>query len=324
MADGSKCHAAPVTDRPAILLDCDPGHDDAVAIALAQHYAELVGITTVGGNSGLANTTDNALRVCALLGIDVPVHAGADAPLVGPTPPRAERIHGRSGLDGSDLPEARGTADSDDAVGYLLDTTRAREGLWLVPTGPMTNVALALRRDPTLVRRVAGVSFMGGAAGAGNITSHAEFNIWCDPEAAHEVLSAGFRQVTMAGLDVTGEVRATWPILERVRALGAVGVVFADLLAFYLRNCEGLDGTDGAAVHDALAVLWLTHPGLFVGRDLPVRVETTGTHTRGMTVVDQRPRRSPPPPTCHVLFHADSAAVWDLIVDALASYPAPA
>jgi len=313
-----------VTERPAILLDCDPGHDDAVAIALAHRFADLVGITTVGGNSGLANTTRNALQVCALLGLDVPVHAGADAPLVGPTPPRAERIHGRSGLDGADLPAARRAADSDDAVGYLLDTTRQREGLWLVPTGPMTNVALAVRRDPTLVRRVAGVSFMGGAAGAGNITSHAEFNIWCDPEAAREVLAAGFRQVTMAGLDVTGEVRATWPTLERLRGLGTVGVVFADLLAFYLRNCEGLDRTEGAAVHDALAVLWLTHPGLFVGRDLPVQVETTGTHTRGMTVVDQRPRRSPPPSTCHVLFHADSPAVWELIVEALASYPDPA
>jgi inosine-uridine nucleoside N-ribohydrolase len=310
-----------VPDRPLILLDCDPGHDDAVAIALAHRHAELVGITTVGGNSGLANTTRNALRVCALLGIDVPVHAGSDQPLVAPTARRAERVHGTTGLDGAELPEPRREADSDDAAGFIVEMARAHEGLWLVPTGPQTNIALALERDPDLPRRVAGVSFMGGSAGIGNTTSHAEFNIAADPEAAEVVLTAGFRRVTMAGLDVTAHVRPTPAILERLRATGAVGAVYADLLRFYLRRCEAIYVDAGASVHDALAVLWLTHAELFGGRDLSVAIETTGTFTRGMTVVDQRPLREPPAPNCHVLFDVDAAAVWDVIADALASYP---
>jgi inosine-uridine nucleoside N-ribohydrolase len=312
-----------VPERPTILLDCDPGHDDAVAMVLAHRHADLVGITTVGGNSGLANTTRNALRICALLGIDVPVHAGADQPLTGAPPRRGERVHGTTGLDGADLPEPRRPHDSDDAAGFIIDTTRAHEGLWLVVTGPQTNLALALERDPDLVRRVAGVSFMGGAAGAGNATSHAEFNVVVDPEAAQAVLTAGFRQVVMAGLDVTAHVRPTPAILDRLRSTGAVGDVFADLLAFYLARCETIYVDAGASVHDALAVLWVTHPDLFGGLDLSVAVETAGIFTRGMTVVDRRPLRTPPIPNCHVLFDVDAPAVWDLIADALATYPEP-
>jgi hypothetical protein len=179
MPDSTSDPATGASDRPRILLDCDPGHDDVVAIIVANHAADLVGITTVAGNAPLDRTTYNACVMRDLLGLTAPVHSGAVRPLIAP-PLTATFVHGESGLDGADLPAPARGADSTDAVGFIIDTCRAAEGTWLVPTGPLTNIALALRAAPDLVDRIAGISLMGGGT-FGNRAVMSEFNIWADP-----------------------------------------------------------------------------------------------------------------------------------------------
>ncbi|HTH06953.1 MAG TPA: nucleoside hydrolase, partial [Ilumatobacteraceae bacterium] len=212
---------------PRILLDCDPGHDDVVAITAAARYADLVGITTVAGNAPLDRTTYNACVMRDLLGLSAPVHAGAVRPLLS-EPFHAAYVHGESGLDGADLPAPSRGADGDDAVGFIVDTCRAEEGLWLVPTGPLTNIALAMRAAPDLTSRIAGVSLMGGGS-FGNRTAMAEFNIWADPEAAAIVYSSG-APLVMAGLDVTHQFLVTEDRIAQVDAIGGrLATVLADL-----------------------------------------------------------------------------------------------
>lgn len=304
------------TARPSILLDCDPGHDDVIAIVVAAAHTDLVGITTVHGNAPLAATTRNAIVVRDLLGLEVPVHQGAGRGLLA-EPYHAPGIHGESGLDGAALPEPSGPPASTDAVGFIIDTCRATEGLWLVPTGPLTNIALALRAAPDLARRVAGISLMGGGT-FGNHTATAEFNILCDPEAAAIVFGYG-GPLTMAGLHLTHQLQAT---PSRIDAIGArpapLGPVLADLLRFFSSSYMALhDGFTGAPVHDVAAVLALTHPHLFERRPMHVVVETAGHHTRGMTVIDQRPRNDVPAPNADVLWSADADGVYDVITAAI-------
>jgi inosine-uridine nucleoside N-ribohydrolase len=303
--------------RPRILLDCDPGHDDAVAIALALAHTELVGVTTVSGNVDVTDTTANALAVLALFGSDVPVHRGLDEPIGGRRMGRAQAIHGSTGLDGADVPRSRRTVASSDAVGYLTETIRAEEGLWLVPTGPLTNVAAMLETAPDVAGRLAGISFMGGSAGAGNRSAVAEFNVWTDPEAAAAVVSCGARLV-MSGLHLSRQVPVTEALLGRLASAGPIPRLFAGVLGFYRDRCAERYLDEGAALHDALAVLAVTHPELFTGEDRHVDVETAGTYTRGMTVVDQRHLREPEPTNCHVLMTVDAPAVLELVVAALA------
>jgi inosine-uridine nucleoside N-ribohydrolase len=303
--------------RPRILLDCDPGHDDAVAIALALAHTDLVGVTTVGGNVDVAQTTANALAVLDLFGADVPVHQGLDEPIGGRRMTRGQMIHGETGLDGADVPRSTRAIAGDDAVGYLVDTIRAEEGLWLVPTGPLTNVATMLTVAPDVIARLAGISFMGGSARAGNRTAVAEFNVWADPEAAAAVVDCGARLI-MSGLHLTRQVPVTAALLDRLRSAGDVPRLFAGLLGFYRDRCAERYVGDGAALHDALAVLAITHPQLFTGEDRHVVVETAGSHTRGMTVVDERELREPEPANCHVLMTVDAPAALDLVVTALA------
>jgi inosine-uridine nucleoside N-ribohydrolase len=302
-----------------ILLDCDPGHDDAVAIVVAARHAELLGITTVAGNAALDRTTRNALAVRELLGSAVPVHAGADRPLL-EEPHPAPQTHGESGLDGADLPVPTRPLDGTDAVGFIVDTCRATEGAWIVAVGPLTNVALALRAAPDLARRVAGISIMGGGA-FGNRTPVAEFNIWADPEAAAVVFGYG-GPLVMAGLDLTHQLLATRPRIAALRARpGRAAAVFADLFAFYSGSYFSRhdDTLAGGAVHDPCAVLALTHPDLFEREARHVAVETAGRLTRGMTVIDRRTVKERPAPTCDVLTRIDADAAWDVIVEAIAS-----
>jgi inosine-uridine nucleoside N-ribohydrolase len=306
-------------ERPRIILDCDPGHDDAIAIVVAARHAELLGITTVAGNAPLARTTYNARVVRDLLDLDVPVHSGADRPLVEPlvTGPAA---HGESGLDGADLPPPQRPLDGTDAVGFIVETCRAREGSWLVGVGPLTNVALALRAAPDLAARLAGIAIMGGGE-FGNRTAVAEYNIWADPEAGAAVFASGVPMV-MAGLDLTHQLLAT---PERIAAVGRrpgrLAAVLADLLGFYSAGYRERDPTlAGAAVHDPCAVLALTHPALFERAARNVAVETAGRLTRGMTVIDRRTGRDRPAANCDVLTRIDADAAWDVIVDAVAAH----
>jgi inosine-uridine nucleoside N-ribohydrolase len=302
--------------RPTILLDCDPGHDDAIALVVAAAHTDLVGITTVHGNAPLTATTRNAIIVRDLLGLDVPVHSGAARGLL-TEPYHAPGIHGTSGLDGADLPEPSGPPASTDAVSFIIETCRATEGIWLVPTGPLTNIALALRAAPDLAGRIAGISVMGGGT-YGNHTAAAEFNILCDPEAAAVVFAYG-GPLVMAGLHLTHQLQATPERIEAVRTRpGRLAAVLADLLTFFSNAYLSLhDGFRGAPVHDVAAVLALTHPHLFDRRQMHVVVETAGQHTRGMTLIDQRPRNDVPAPNADVLWTADADAVFEVITAAI-------
>jgi len=303
-------------DRVRILLDCDPGHDDVVAIIVAAQFADLLGITTVAGNAPLDRTTYNACVMRDLLGLTAPVHSGAVRPLIAEPHP-ADFVHGESGLDGADLPAPRGGADGDDAIGFIVETCRANEGTWLVPTGPLTNVALALRAAPDLIDRIAGISLMGGGS-FGNRSTMAEFNIWADPEAAAIVFSCG-APLVMAGLDVTHQLLVTPSRIAEVDAIGGqLASVLADLFRFFsMTYIRRHDDIAGAALHDPLAVLALTHPALFSFSDLHVAVETHGELTRGMTVIDRRGLIERPPPNCTVLERVDADAAWNLIVEAV-------
>jgi inosine-uridine nucleoside N-ribohydrolase len=302
--------------RPAIILDCDPGHDDVIALVVAAAHTDLLGITTVSGNAPLSATTRNAIIVRDLLGIDVPVHSGAERPLVAP-PQYALEYHGASGLDGADLPEPSGPPASTDAIGFIIETCRAKEGAWLVPTGPLTNIALALRAAPDLGQRIGGISVMGGGS-FGNSTAAAEFNILCDPEAAAAVFAYG-GPLVMAGLDLTHQLQTTPERIAAIRARsGPLAAIIADLLVFFsVTYIAGHEDFVGAPVHDVAAVLALTHPDLFERRRRHVVVETTGTHTRGMTLIDERVFKDRPAPNADVLWRVDADAVYDVITAAI-------
>lgn len=305
-----------------ILLDCDPGHDDAIAIVVAARHARLLGITTVAGNAPLDRTTTNALIVRELLDIDVPVHSGAERPLVVP-PMHAAYVHGESGMDGADLPVPRRPLDSTDAVGFIIETCRATEGVWLVPTGPLTNIALALRAAPDLAGRIAGISLMGGGT-FGNRTAAAEFNIWADPDAAAVVFEQGDAgvPVIMSGLDLSHRFQATPERIASVRAIGGrLSTVLADLFDFFSHTYVSRhDDMQGAAVHDPCAVMALTHPELLQHRRVHVAVETHGRLTRGMTVIDQRSLIERPAPNCTMLTSIDADAGFAIIDEAIAHF----
>jgi inosine-uridine nucleoside N-ribohydrolase len=310
---------------PRVLLDCDPGHDDAMAIIAAARYADLVGITTVGGNAPLERTTYNALVMRDLLDLDVPVHAGSPQPLLGPVGHGAAHsaaVHGESGLDGADLPAPTTPLDGDDAVGFIIDTCRTVDDVWLVPVGPLTNIALALRTAPDIVDRIAGISLMGGGT-FGNRTPTGEFNVWADPEAAAIVFGYG-GPLVMAGLDVTHQFQATPERIATIAAVpGALAAVLADLLSFFSDNYRSRHDPGsmrGAAVHDPLAVLALTNPELFGRAARHVAVETQGELTRGMTVIDQRAITARAAPNCDVLTAVDADRAFALLTEAIAHF----
>ncbi|MBG6107303.1 nucleoside hydrolase [Frigoribacterium sp. CG_9.8] len=275
-----------------ILLDCDPGLDDALALLLAQGDSniELVGVTTVGGNVGLARTTRNALALREYLHFEnVPVAAGAGQPLLGERRD-ASHVHGESGLGSTVLPEPVLAVDDRHAVDFLIETLRAAPGaIHLVATGPLTNIALALQKEPAIARWVASFTIMGGSFTRGNATPAAEFNIYADPEAARVVFDADW-QVVMIGLDLTLQALATGAVVERLGRLGALAHEFIlPLATFWARaNQSGASTSewDGQAVHDVCAVAHVVRPDLFSSRPARVQVETTGEFTRGMTVVD--------------------------------------
>lgn len=304
--------------RPAIILDCDPGHDDAVAIVLAAHLCDVLGITTVAGNAPLERTTYNARVMRHLLNLNTEVHSGADAPLVVPAA-AAGYVHGESGLDGAELPEPTRPVDGTDAVGFIIDTVRTNPGCSLVVTGPMTNVALAITSAPDIVDLVAEISFMGGGT-FGNRTTMAEFNLWADPHAAATVVRSG-APLVMAGLDVTHRFQATEPRITAVRAVGGtLATTLADLFDFFSENYRSRhDDMAGAAVHDPLSVLAVCRPDLFTSTARFVDIVTDGEHTRGMTVIDRRTLLDRPVANCTVLDDVDANAAWQIVVDAVAA-----
>jgi inosine-uridine nucleoside N-ribohydrolase len=308
--------------RLPLLLDCDPGHDDAVAIVVAAHFGELLAITTVSGNAPLARTTENALLVTQLFGIDVPVHAGADRPLVGEAK-HAESIHGITGLDGPERPPLTRAAADGHAVDALIELTRQHDDVWLVATGPFTNVAQALTRDPGLARRVRGIAVMGGSTSFGNWSPVAEFNVVGDPEAAAVVLACG-AEIRMIGLNASHQVLVDAARTERLRVGGTPQATFiAGLYDFFRATYRRVYAMDAAPMHDPCAVLAALQPELFEMHARHVEVETAGRFTRGMTVVDERGPGIGAPPNVRVVYGVDASGVLDRIEEAvLAAGPA--
>jgi inosine-uridine nucleoside N-ribohydrolase len=299
-----------------ILLDCDPGHDDAIAIllALGSPELELRGITTVAGNQTLEKTTANAIRVLELAEAEIPVAAGADRPLVR-DPYVASYVHGETGLDGPDLPPPAGEPVAEHAVDFLAQSVA---GTTLVATGPLTNVALMLARYPEA--RPDRLVLMGGAIAEGNVTPAAEFNIWADPEAAARVFASDL-DVTMVGLDVTHRALVTGAHAERLRANGRIGGVVADLLDFYGAFHKQVYDFDGSPIHDAVAVAQVARPELLELRELNVEIDCESTLCRGRTVVDVW-RRSGRDPNANVAVGIHADRFVELLLERLAGLDA--
>ncbi|MGH7919479.1 MAG: nucleoside hydrolase [Candidatus Dormibacteraceae bacterium] len=306
-------------DRGRSSWDCDPGHDDALALLLAQGSPaiEVVAVTTVAGNQTIEKVTRNARVVATLAGITAPIAAGARRPLVRDQQVGAD-IHGASGMDGPELPPPRVPLDSRHGVRLLIDTVMAAAPgeITLVPTGPLTNIALAARLEPQIVDRVREVVLMGGGVNTGNWSPVAEFNIAVDPEAAHIVFNEPW-SVTMVGLNVTHQALATPQVLERIRALGTGPARFVlGLLEFFGTTYRELEGFSSPPVHDPCAVAHVIDPTVVVARPTPLDIELDGRLTAGMTVADLR---SPAPRDCttKAATELDHERFWGLLIDAL-------
>ena len=308
----------------SIIIDTDPGQDDAVAVlmALASPELNVLGLSVVAGNVPLPLTVANALKVCELAGRpDLPVYAGCDRPLVRPLH-TAEEVHGKTGLDGPDLPAPAVKPQDTHAVDWLVETIMDApdQSITLCPIGPLTNVAMALRREPLVARRLRQIVLMGGSVFVGgNASPAAEFNIFVDPHAADIVFRSGVPLV-MVPLDCTHQVQIAPAWVQDLRALGTrVGAAVADMLSFYQRYDMARYGTTGGPLHDPCVIAYLLRPDLFEGHECPVAIETTSPLTQGMTVADWW-RRDASSENCLVIDRVNAAAVFDLILDHLRAY----
>jgi inosine-uridine nucleoside N-ribohydrolase len=297
-----------------IILDCDPGHDDAIALLLALGSPELqlLGVTTVSGNQTLEKTTSNAIRVLDHVGrSEIPVAAGAPRPLVREGSVAAN-VHGETGLDGPDLPAPSREPEAMHAIDWIAGTLEGNPSpVTLVATGPLTNVALFLARYPELGTRLERIVLMGGAIAVGNTTPAAEFNLWADPEAARRVFESGL-DLTMVGLDVTHQALMTPVHVERLSGGGRAGKLVADLYRFYAQFHGREYGWDGAPVHDAVALAHVIDGTLLTTKHCGVIVDTGPELSRGRTHVDLWGLAAWEP-TCHVAVGIDSERFLELL-----------
>ncbi|MFK0255141.1 nucleoside hydrolase [Streptomyces sp. NPDC090445] len=317
---------APAARPVPIIIDCDPGHDDALAIMLAagDPAVELLAITTVAGNQTLAKTTLNARRVCTVAGITgVPIAAGCDRPLVQPLAV-ADDVHGASGMDGPEFPEPAVDVVPEHAVDLMHRIlTGHPEPVTLVPTAPLTNIALLLTRYPQDAARIREIVLMGGSTERGNRTPAAEFNIQTDPEAADIVFRSGV-PLTVCGLNVTHRALATPEVVARFEALGTeLGRICAGLLTFFASTYRELYGFPDPPLHDPVAVARVIDPGIVPCVDANVVVELAGRYTRGATVVDLH-RRTGRPVNARVATALDADRFWDRVVAAVSVLGTPA
>ncbi len=302
-----------------VILDVDPGHDDAVALMVAcgAPDLDLLAVTTVAGNVELEKTTYNALRILSLIGrTDIPVAAGAAAPLAR-TLHTAYDIHGESGLDGpEEIPAPNFEPDDRPAAQLLADTlTASPEPVTLIPTGPLTNIATLLRERPDLKEKIARISLMGGSIGLGNTTPAAEFNIYVDPEAAREIFESGL-PITMSGLDVTHQAGAGPEERDRLRETGEAGRVVSGFLDFFASTYEANFGFDAPPLHDPVAVAAVLQPELLTTRPMRVDVECESDLTRGETICDFYGVTGKPP-NAEVGVELDRERFFDLLYETL-------
>ena len=304
-----------------IIMDCDPGHDDAIAIILAcaSEKLDVRAITTVGGNQTIAKTTNNALRVLAFIDKKIPVAMGANNPLrreleIAPS------VHGDSGLDGPELPQPKEEALKISAFELMAKVVEeSDEKITLVPTGPLTNIAIFLLSYPHLKSKIERISLMGGTAIGGNWTASAEFIILVDPEAADIVFKSGI-PITMSGLDVTHKAQVYPEDIEKIKNQGGkVAVMVGELLEFFIKFHKEICGWEFAPLHDPCAVAWLINPDMFTSKKLNVQIDIDGEHTTGCTVTDFLNRFKLEPNT-DVLLDVDRHQFVDMLIDAVNKY----
>ena len=315
-------------DKTKIVIDCDPGHDDAVAILFAARHCDLLAVTTTHGNASLDKTTRNALAVLELAGIEVPVAAGYASALVYGTV-EATDIHGKSGLDGAEIAEPARKPIDTHAVEVLIETAHQHKGeLVIAPIGPLTNIAAALKREPRLKDWIREFSIMGGSTTLGNITPAAEFNIYCDPEAAHVVFESNV-PIRMVGYNVTRVTGFDQGDIDRMRVCGKrTASVIADLMAHYLKRQGAMFGLNVAPMHDVCAITPYLDESLLTYLETSVKVELQGTYTRGMTLCDMRGMRAGATQTIQragranakVAIASDARRLIDHVVDAVISF----
>ena len=308
-------------DKRKIILDCDPGHDDAVAIIMAAKHPriDLLGITIVAGNQTLEKTTRNALNVCQFLDIDVPVYAGMGRPMVREQIV-AENIHGETGLDGPVFAPLTRAAEDMHAVHYIINTIMASDGdITLVPTGPLTNIAMAMRFEPAIIPKIKEIVLMGGAYQLGNTTPAAEFNIYVDAEAAHVVFSSGV-PIVMNGLDITNTVQCTPEIIARMEAAGNPAArLFADLMGFFLETSLKVFGFAGGPLHDPTCIAWLIDPTCIEHKPMYTEIELRSEKCYGRTICDYF-GVSGKPANSRVAVSIDEEKFWSIVEECIRLY----
>lgn len=309
-------------EKRRIILDCDPGHDDAIAILMASRHPaiELLGITIVAGNQTLDKTLVNGLNVCQHLGIEVPVYSGIPFPMVRKQFVAAS-IHGESGLDGPVFGNRVKTVESKHAVNYIIDTLLASNGdITLVPVGPLSNIGIAMRMEPRIIPKIKEIVLMGGAYGLGNLSPAAEFNFLADPEAAHIVFTSGV-PIVMMGLDLTNQTACTMDIIERMESIGNVaGKMFGDIMRFTYKTQHDILGLDGGPLHDATCIGYLIDPTAYTLRETYTEIDITGGPCYGRSVCDFYGVNGKPV-NSKVGITLDNNRFWDLVEECIRMYP---
>ena len=307
--------------KEKIILDCDPGHDDAVAIMLAaiNPKIELLGITVVAGNQKLEKTVNNTLKVCNHLNLDVPVYSGMSRPMIREQL-IADDIHGETGLDGPKFEELKIKAEDKHAVNFIIDTLmNSDEKVTLVPTGPLTNIGMAIRFEPRIIEKINRIVLMGGSYQLGNMTPAAEFNILADPDAAHIVFSSGVK-IVMMGLDLTRQASATKEVVEKIKSLNnKASKLFVDLMEFFAASQKNVYGWSAPPVHDPTTIAYIIDPECIEVKPMFCEIELWSERSYGRTLCDYFGILKKEP-NVDVAVKLDFDRFWNLIYENLKLY----
>ena len=307
--------------KEKIILDCDPGHDDAVAIMLAaiNPKIELLGITVVAGNQKLEKTVNNALKVCNHLNLNVPVYSGMSRPMIREQL-IADDIHGEPGLDGPKFEELKIKAEDKHAVNFIIDTLmNSDEKITLVPTGPLTNIGMAIRFEPRIIEKINRIVLMGGSYQLGNMTPAAEFNILADPDAAHIVFSSGVK-IVMMGLDLTRQASATKEVVEKIKSLNnKASKLFVDLMEFFAASQKNVYGWSAPPVHDPTTIAYIIDPECIEVKPMFCEIELWSERSYGRTLCDYFGILKKEP-NVDVAVKLDFDRFWNLIYENLKLY----
>ena len=304
-----------------IIIDCDPGHDDAIALLMAANNPklDLLGITIVAGNQTLEKTCKNGLNVCQALNINVPIYAGMALPMVREQVVAAN-VHGETGLDGPVFGPLNIKAEDKHAISYIIETLMASEGdITLVPVGPLTNIAMAMRIEPRIIPKIEEIVLMGGAYAIGNFTPSAEFNFFADPEAAHVVFTSG-APIVMMGLDLTNQTICTKDMITRIESIRSkASALFGDIMRFVLKTQYEEFGLAGAPLHDATCIAYLTDPSLFEMQSMYTAIDIKSELCYGRTVCDVNDVLKKPHNSL-VGMKIDSDGFWNMVEASIKNY----